>query len=300
MNQPFGGVLPVLHMPYHDDFEIDYETLGAEVDYVYECGAQGLVLALASELLRLTHAERRQVAEFLVRANDKRGSVTISVGAESTFEAIQLARHAQASGATALMAMPPLATAPAEEQLRAYYDAILEATDIPLVVQDASGYIGRPMAVGFQASLRQRHGERVLFKPEAAPVGPVITALQEATAGYAQIFEGSGGAALAENYRRGIAGTMPGVDLLDAIVALWNALEAGDEARVYRISPLVGAILSLTVGLDGFLALEKYFMCRRGVFKNALVRGPVGFVLDEAMKRELDRLFDRLQHVLSS
>ncbi|HVF09898.1 MAG TPA: dihydrodipicolinate synthase family protein [Abditibacteriaceae bacterium] len=298
MNQALHGVLPVLHMPYRDNYEIDFDTLQAEVDFAYECGAHGIVFALVSEVLRLTLEERRQVAEFLVGANRNRGSVTISVGAESSFIAVQLARHAESAGATALMAIPPVSVALGEDQLRAYYGTILDAVSIPVVVQDASAYIGQPMSVEFQASLLAGHGERVHFKPEAAPVGPVITALKAATQNRARIFEGSGGILLAENYRRGIEGTMPGTDLLDAVVALWRALEAGDEDWVYSISPLVGAILALAVGLDGYLALEKHLMVRRNIFKNELVRGPVGFTLDAAARAEADRLFDRLQAVL--
>jgi 4-hydroxy-tetrahydrodipicolinate synthase len=285
-------------MPYRDDYEIDFETLQAEVDFAYECGAHGIVFALVSEVLRLTLDERHEVAQFLVQANRNRGSVTISVGAESSFAAVQLARHAESAGATALMAIPPLSVALGESQLRAYYGTIINAVEIPVVVQDASAYIGQPMSVEFQASLLAEHGERIHFKPEAAPVGPVITALNAATQNRARIFEGSGGILLAENYRRGVAGTMPGTDLLDAVVALWRALEAGDEDRVYSLSPLVGAILALAVGLDGYLALEKHLMVRRGIFKNELVRGPVGFALDDAARAEVDRLFDRLQAVL--
>ena len=37
---------------------------------------------------------------------------------------------------------------------------------------------------------------------------------------------------------------------------------------------------------------------RRGIFKNQLVRGPVGFTLDDHARAEVDRLFDRLQAVL--
>ena len=298
MNQALHGVLPVLHMPYRDNYEIDFETLQAEVDFAYECGAHGIVFALVSEVLRLTLDERRSVAEFLVQANRNRGSVTISVGAESSFAAVQLARHAESAGATALMAIPPLSVALGEDQLRTYYGTIFNAVAIPVVVQDASAYIGQPMSVAFQASLLAEHGERVHFKPEAAPVGPVITALKAATQNRARIFEGSGGILLAENYRRGIEGTMPGTDLLDAVVALWRALEAGDEDRVYSISPLLGALLALAVGLDGYLAIEKHLMVRRGIFKNKLVRGPVGFTLDDAARAEVDRLFDRLQAVL--
>ena len=87
-------------------------------------------------------------------------------------------------------------------------------------------------------------------------------------------------------------------DLLDAIVALWHALEAGDAERIYALSPLIGAIQALGVGLDGYLVIEKYLLKRRGLFHNTLVRGPVAFHLDEAATAELDRLYDRLLAVL--
>ncbi len=288
------GVLPVLHMPYHEDWTIDYDTLGAEVEFAIALGADGIVFALASELLRLTHEERRATAEFLVSAARGRCSVVISVGAESSFAAAQFARHAESVGATALMATPPLCTRAGEEELRGYYAAIVDATTLPLVVQDASSYVGSPLSTAFQTGLFAQFGERIAFKPEAAPVGPVISALNAASGGRVRIYEGSGGAMLAENYRRGITGTMPGTDLLDAIVALWWALEAGDDGKVYALSPLIGAIQALGVGLDGYLVIEKYLLKRRGLFRNTLVRGPVAFRLDDAATAEIDRLYDLL------
>ena len=288
------GVLPVLHMPYHEDWTIDYDTLGAEVEFAFAEGADGIVFALASELLRLTDTERKRTAEFLVGAAKARGSVVISVGAESTFAATAYALHAEAAGATALMATPPLCTRAAEEELAHYFGALVEATSLPIVVQDASSYVGAPLSTSFQAGLFARFGDRIAFKPEAAPVGPVISALNAASKGKVRIYEGSGGAMLAENFRRGIAGTMPGTDLLDAIVALWRALVSGDDTKVYALSPLIGAIQALGIGLDGYLVIEKYLLKRRGLFRNTLVRGPVAFRLDPPATVELDRLYDRL------
>ncbi len=292
------GVLPVLHMPYREDWTIDYDTLGAEVEFAFAQGADGIVFALASELLRLTESERRQTTEFLVRTAAGRGPVVISVGAESTFAATQYARHAEGAGARALMATPPLCTRAGEEELAKYYGALVEATSLTVVVQDASSYVGAPLSTAFQAGLFDKYGDRIAFKPEASPVGPVISALNTSSQGKVRIYEGSGGAMLAENFRRGIAGTMPGTDLLDAIVALWRALEAGDDAKVYALSPLIGAIQALGIGLDGYLVIEKYLLKRRGLFPNTLVRGPVAFHLDGPAAAEIDRLYELLQERL--
>ena len=55
---------------------------------------------------------------------------------------------------------------------------------------------------------------------------------------------------------------MPGMDLLDGVVAVWKALQRGDEEAAYRVYFPVCAIvaLQLQAGLDGFLAVEKYLM----------------------------------------
>ena len=93
---------------------------------------------------------------------------------------------------------------------------------------------------------------------------------------------------------------MPGTDLLDGIVALWNALAEGDEDRTYQLSlPICGLVsLQLQAGLDGFLAIEKYLLKKRGIFANTLQRQPVGWQLDPETQAEVDRLFARLQAVV--
>ena len=79
-----------------------------------------------------------------------------------------------------------------------------------------------------------------------------------------------------------------------ALVALWKALEAGDMETADRISgPLVN-IISLEFSLDAYLAIEKYFMVKQGIFVNQVVRQPFGFVLDAKTCSRLDRLFDLL------
>jgi 4-hydroxy-tetrahydrodipicolinate synthase len=182
-----------------------------------------------------------------------------------------------------------------EEDLKRYYETILQAIHIPVIVQDASGYVGRPMSIAMQAALYNEYGDRVLFKPEATPIGPRLSALRDATGGKAPVLEGSGGIALVDSYRRGIVGTMPGADLIDVLVALWRALQAGDESRIYQLSTPLAALISMLHSLDAFIAVEKYLLVKRGIFKNALVRGPVGYRLDGETQAEVDRLFARLQ-----
>lgn len=294
------GVLPVVQTPYHDDFSIDEAVLAREIDWLFEQGVQGIVMGMVSEALRLTDSERDQLLSVMVRGAAGRGPVVSSVGAESIPQAVRHAKAAEAIGVTAHMAVPPALTRCAPDELRRYYEALLVATEKPIIVQDASGYIGNAIPIELQAQLFQSHPDRILFKPEAQPIGPNLSALRDATGGKARIFEGTGGIALVDSYRRGIAGTMPGGDLAWAIVALWKALQRGDETRVTAIQGPLVAIISLQQSLDAFLAIEKHLLVRQGIFTNTRIRGPVGYQLDHETEQEIERLFERLRAVCAA
>ena len=295
------GVLPVFQTPYHADETIDYGTLEKEIDWLFECGVDGVVMAMVSEILRMSDAERQDVTAAVCRFAKDRGPVVISVGAEFTRQAEEFAKQAEDAGASAVMAIPPVSVGVGESELRTYYERIMKATSLPLIVQDASGYVGKSMSIEIQAKLLLEYGEdKILFKPEAVPIGPRLTELREATDGKAGIYEGSGGIALVESHRRGIVGTMPGADLIRGIIPLWNALQRGDDDATYRLSFPISALIAMQHGLDGFLVVEKYLLKKQGIFENTLVRGPVSFHMDTETREEIDRLFDRVMEAVEA
>ena len=61
--QELAGVLPVFQTPFNDDERIDLPTLQKEIEWLYECGADGIVMAMVSEVLRLSSEEREQLAQ---------------------------------------------------------------------------------------------------------------------------------------------------------------------------------------------------------------------------------------------
>jgi 4-hydroxy-tetrahydrodipicolinate synthase len=56
--------------------------------------------------------------------------------------------------------------------------------------------------------------------------------------------------------------------------------------------------LQLQAGLDGFLAIEKYLLKKRGIFPNTVQVQPCGWQLDCETAAEVDRLFALLQEAL--
>ncbi len=292
------GVLPIVQTPFTADDRIDSQTLRCEIDWAYSAGADGLGTGMVSEILRLTYDERRELTERIVEFSAGRGAVFAAVGAESGKQALNYALHAEKSGCDAVMAAPPLTTGLSVAGHLDYFLEIADGISLPVIVQDASGYVGRAIPIDVYLKLLDRYGnEKIVFKPEASPIGPNLSALRDATNGKAKIYEGSGGILLIDSHRRGITGTMPGMELLDGIVALWKALERGDDAAAYAVYFPICAIIALQLqaGLDGFLAIEKYILVKRGLFESDRRRTPHGWTLDDETAREVDRLFELLR-----
>ena len=302
MSQPLGGVLPIVQTPFLESGEIDFAALHGEVEWAIAHSVDGLGTGMVSELLKLTADERRTLARLLVKFAEGRCPVFMGVGAESTRQALELAKDAADAGCEAVMATPPITGRVSEAGMLGYFRALAEGVDVPLIVQDASGYVGQSIPLSVYVELLERYGpEKILFKPEAAPIGPNLSALREASGGRARIFEGSGGIFLIDSFRRGIAGTMPAVEMADGIVAVWQAMQRGDETFAYRASAPIGAIvaLQLQAGLDGFLAIEKHILVKRGILPSARRREPYNWELDAETAAEVDRLLDQLLAVLN-
>lgn len=295
------GVLPVLQTPFNALDEIDAEVLQREVNWVIGHGAEGVTTGMVTEILKLSPTERMQLHEVVTETTNQLGVISVlSTGSESTKQSILFTKHAQSCSASAAMVNPPLTTSLGDEELYAYYASILDVTQIPVIVQDASGYIGRPLSIELQVRLLDSYGSRVYFKPEAVPIGPRLSKFLEATDGRARVFEGSGGGALIDTYKRGVVGTMPGADLTWALVALWKALKAGEWDRVDLISGPLASLISMEHSIDAYLAIEKYLLVKQGVFTSARLRQPVGYRMDAQTQVNVDRLFDLLrERVLS-
>ncbi|HVJ67618.1 MAG TPA: dihydrodipicolinate synthase family protein [Caulifigura sp.] len=297
MPQSIHGVLPILHTPFTEQDEIDYATLQREIDWAYSVGADGVCTGMVSEVLRLTEQERLTLNAKMAEFSARRGAVIASASAESTKGAVHYAKAAERAGCSAVMVIPPINSAFPERAIWDYFRAIADAVAIPVVVQDASSYVGHAIPISFYVRLLDHYSpEKILFKPEASPVGPNLSALRDASGGRARIYDGSGGMLLVDAYRRGITGTMPGTDLLDGIVRLWNALNLNDQAAIDRFSAPVCAIvaLQLQAGLDGFLAIEKYILRKRGLFPNERRRAPFGWELDDETRSLVDLHLNQL------
>jgi len=290
-----AGVFNVISTPLDNSDEIDQKILKQEIDWLIKCGSNGAVLAMVSEVLRFSAAERRKQWQLSLEYLSGRIPLVVSVGAESAAIAVGLAKDAQKDGATAVMATPPSAFVASADEVKNYYQRIIEAVDITVIVQDASNYLGAPIELDTYVELIDKYGdERVQFKPEAKPVKDRLEQLNKISNNRARVFEGQGGIDLLDTHPLGVKGTMPGAEVPWAIVGLWKALENKDLSTAQAIHTPLAKLISYQTTLDAYVAVEKYLLVKQGVFINTNQRGPVGFKLDQDIKNKIDLAYGEL------
>jgi 4-hydroxy-tetrahydrodipicolinate synthase len=295
-----AGVFNVLSTPIDDADEIDLAVFEREIEWLLKCGMNGAVLAMVSEVLRFSAAERRDQWRAAVKFLNGRAPLVVSVGAESSAIAIKLAKDAQSDGASALMATPPSAFAATADEVKNYYVKIIEAVSIPVIMQDASNYLGKPIELSTYVELIDTYGnERVQFKPEAKPVKERLQELNKISDNRAKVFEGQGGIDLLDTHPLGVVGTMPGAEVPWALVGLWKALNEQNMDRAKAIHNPLSKLISFQTTLDAYVAIEKYLLVKQGVLTNMNQRGPVGYKLTPEVAKEIDTAYEELAAVVT-
>lgn len=148
----FKGIMPAIVTPLMPDESVNVPVLEKLIGFFLEKGADGFYVAGATgEGLALRKDQRMLLAEAAVSsAGDK--PCIVQVASTDFSQAIALAKHAQAVGAKAISATPPLFFRYDEQDVYNYYKALAEAVDIPLIVYN-SPLAGFPMTPDFIARL---------------------------------------------------------------------------------------------------------------------------------------------------
>jgi len=130
----FTGSIPALVTPMRGG-EVDEDILRAFIDWQIEEGSDGLVpVGTTGESPTLSHDEHKRVVEICIEVAGKRVPVIAGAGSNNTREAVELASHAEAAGADAVLVVTPYYNKPSQQGLYAHFRAVAEAISIPLII----------------------------------------------------------------------------------------------------------------------------------------------------------------------
>jgi 4-hydroxy-tetrahydrodipicolinate synthase len=206
-----------------------------------------------------------------------------------THAAVALAKAAAEAGADGLLVLPPYYLKPSGEDLLDYFRAIAGAVSIPIMIQDAPLWTAVPLGAGVMARLAQECGPVRYVKVEAPPTPPKFTEMRKAAGDLLTLFGGLNGLYLLEELHRGARGNMPGCDLVDRFVRLWDLWQTGRrvEARAEfnRCLPLIRYEMQPAIGVS----IMKHHLKAMGVLRSAAVRPPAR-ALDPEGLEELEEI----------
>ncbi|WP_226781383.1 dihydrodipicolinate synthase family protein [Oceaniglobus trochenteri] len=288
----YKGIYTILLTPFDNELCIDEVGLRRVIRFNLDCGVNGLVAnANASEVGYLSDAERRRVAEISVEGCKGHCPVVVGVSTAHAVLSAGLARHAADIGADAVMAMPPTYHPATQDEIIGYYCRLGDATDLPIVLQNAVGLGMTPMSPDLIGRIMDEVPTVTMMKEEttwpALTMGAVLAADHPRLVG---IMGGRGGKTFMEELRHGACGTMPACQYADVHMALWRAVERQDMETAGEIFRRLLPLLDFEMSYG--MPLYKTMLKARGLIRHATWRQTGFRDLDRHALAELAALLD--------
>jgi 4-hydroxy-tetrahydrodipicolinate synthase len=142
-----AGYIPDLPTPFDEAGRIDLEAFTMLCERQIAAGATAMVVSeTAGEASTLTPSERETIVRAAVAIARGRVRVIAGAGSNSTTQAIELTRRAEAAGADAVLSVVPYYNKPMQAGIYAHFRAIADATTLPVILHDIPSRTIRELA----------------------------------------------------------------------------------------------------------------------------------------------------------
>ncbi len=133
------GVIPALLTPFDEKENFSPKKMEGLVKHLMGYDIGGLYLTGSTgEGFMMTNPERMEAVEVVLDQTKGKVPVIVHVGAISTKQSEELARHAQQSGADAISSVPPIYWKFSDEAIAGYYRDLVQASGLPMVVYNVA------------------------------------------------------------------------------------------------------------------------------------------------------------------
>lgn len=164
---PFGRVLTAMVTPFDTSGAVDLAAAARLAEHLVDSGHDGLVLSgTTGESPTVTDAEQDALLRAVVEAVGDRATLVAGVGTFDTAHSIHLATAAAAAGADGLLAVTPYYSKPPQAGIAAHFEAIADATELPVMLYDIPGRTGVKIAA--ETLARAAEHERIVAVKEAS------------------------------------------------------------------------------------------------------------------------------------
>jgi 4-hydroxy-tetrahydrodipicolinate synthase len=142
-----AGYIPDLPTPFDETGAVDRETFAKLCERQIAAGVPAIVVCeTAGEASTLTPVEHETIIRAAVKIAHGRTRVIAGAGSNSTSQAIELTRRAEAAGADAVLSVVPYYNKPMQAGIDAHFRAIADSTGLPIVLHDIPSRTIRELA----------------------------------------------------------------------------------------------------------------------------------------------------------
>jgi 4-hydroxy-tetrahydrodipicolinate synthase len=142
-----AGYIPDLPTPFDPSGKVDLNAFRGLCERQIEAGAPALVVCeTAGEASTVSPAEQETIIRAAVDVAHGRARVIAGAGSNSTSQAIELTRRAEAAGADAVLSVVPYYNRPMQSGIYAHFRAIADSTRLPIVLHDIPPRTNRELA----------------------------------------------------------------------------------------------------------------------------------------------------------
>lgn len=148
-SQPrFGRLLTAMVTPFSQDGALDLAAAGDLARYLVEQQTNdGVVVnGTTGESPTTTEDEKFATVDAVLQAVGDRAHVIAGVGSFDTAHTVRMARRAKDVGAHGLLVVCPYYSRPTQAGIVAHFEAVADATDLPVMMYDIPGRTGVAMA----------------------------------------------------------------------------------------------------------------------------------------------------------
>jgi 4-hydroxy-tetrahydrodipicolinate synthase len=151
-----SGYIPDLPTPFDEAGKLDLAAFAKLCERQIEAGVSAIVVGeTAGEASTLTPAEHEAIVRAAVEIARGRVRVIAGAGSNSTSQAIALTQRAEAAGADAVLSVVPYYNKPMQAGICAHFQAIAEATTLPIILHDIPSRTMRELSDDTLARLAQ-------------------------------------------------------------------------------------------------------------------------------------------------
>jgi 4-hydroxy-tetrahydrodipicolinate synthase len=151
-----AGYIPDLPTPFDESGAVDLEAFTRLCKRQIVAGVPAIaVCETAGEASTLTPAEHETIIRTAVEIARGRARVIAGAGSNSTSQAIELTRRAEAAGADAVLSVVPYYNKPMQAGIDAHFRAIAGSTTLPIILHDVPSRTIRELADATLARLAQ-------------------------------------------------------------------------------------------------------------------------------------------------